>query len=250
MRKTKKNKMTGYYITTGILIILIALSLWVTFLFRVKEIEIIGESRYSREEILFFLDIYPKDNMNTLNYKKISQKALKALPELETISFKKGSFGTLKVTIEESTAKFAVFFNENYLLVTENWKMYRTETAKPVGLPIVTGYEPRSMTAGSTLDTASSLRAQTLKTVIAALDGKDGFNKINLRDEYNVELEYDGRITCNIGAAEDLDYKIAYILTVIGKIPDTDEGILTLRGTNSASYITKNDWESYLELLK
>ena len=209
-----------------------AMSVGATVFFRVEEIEVSGNSRYSSEEIVAVTGIQAGDNLFHMNKFAIRDRVLEEMPYVESILIRRKLPSAIAVTVEEWGAVARVTPNPD-------WVAPEPEQGKEdVVLPEATQQTWLISVGGKLLEAAGEGDGPMLLSGLTALDAREGtqiavpeeeqerlsavlalleeLESRNMTAEVSrmdvssttVVLEYRGRYDVKLPLVSDLSYKL------------------------------------------
>ena len=134
-------------------------------------------------------------------------------------------------------------------MLSASGKILETKNPAPTGdIPVIKGFELKSLSQGDKLASEDSFKADILKELLNDLHDLKfkNIDSIDLTTRSDIKLMYDGRLEIKLGSSVDMEYKLTYLKAVIDKsITDDYEGTLIYNGADSGiSAIPKSQDES------
>jgi cell division protein FtsQ len=253
LRTTRKPKKmpSGYYLLVGLLTSGLLLSLMMTFLLNLTEIELVGESKYTYDEIVAASGFKVGDNLVRLDTEEAEMRIKNTLPYIEVAEIRRSFPDSVVIEVAAGKASANIEYGNGYLLTNVTGKILGISEEPEYGLPIVKGLLPIDFTPGSMLATQDTQKCRIYLALCDELS-KQGITKIteiDITDKYNITLNYENRITIELGNWSDIPYKLRYSTKTITQnldiSDDTRYGYLIIRGTNGVAFVSKKDMEEY-----
>ncbi len=204
-KRRDRARFSGLYtVLSGVLILAAVVVACVVF-FRVDDVVIQGNARYSDQEILEIIGVKEGDNLFGINRSGLARKLQLELPYIQEATIKPLLPDTLSITLTEATAAAAIPQGETWWLIDVRGKLLE-ETDSPSGCATVTGITPLAPVVGTSLagGEAQAGRVKTLRELLAALEENgllDKVDSLDLSEEFHVTFVYDGRFTVRLGSA-------------------------------------------------
>ncbi len=218
-RKKEKIKKQRLYVITIILVALaICILLAFNVFFNIQNVEISGSTNYTSEEIFLASKITVGDNMLRENTDECSKNITSELIYIETAEVKKSYPCTIKIRVSSSVPTANVQTNSGYLLISQGGKVLETLRNPKSGLMNIIGSDPdASLRQGDRFISIDEKKTENLYALLEAFDENDmtGVTDINITDITNVSFVYDSRITVEMGATGDLDYKLKFVNEIL-----------------------------------
>ena len=203
VRRKKRKRNAILYIMIVLLLVGIALISSVTIFFNIINIEVIGDSRYSKDKIESASGILEGQNMFRLDKFEIEQSMVKQLPYLKTVSIKRKFPDTLEIHVEDTTRRGGKN-GGGYVLIDTDSKMLELVAQLPE--TTVGGhrrglgkYEP-----GETAEFGNESAAELIRQLVTepASAGIFDGTTINVTKRHDLSIVYNSVIQCKLGDAE------------------------------------------------
>lgn len=226
-----------------IIILLIGISLSLTILFKIENIEVNGYTKYSNEEIVSSSLIVDGSNLFMLNTKKVSDAIKKALPYIDDAKIIKKIPNSVIIKVSQTKPTYAFQIEESYLLINEKEKILDVVSdIQDRSLCIVKGVDIGTFQPGENIIFEDKETGNALRTIINAISAyKMMVNEVDLSDFSKISFVYENRIKVNLGISEKLDYKLKTASHILKeKIENSERGTLDLSLIldNEHSYFT------------
>lgn len=242
-KRRQRRNLSLYYATAFIIILIVGIVLSLTVLFTVSEINVEGDSVYTSDEIISASGVNVGANLIRLNTSKAEKTLLKQKVYLDTAEVRRVFPDKVLISVTPSVVFANVKTSGGYLIISEKGKILGTATAPTNGIPVVVGFETVNTEPGDFLLCEDTEKQQMFDNLCAAMVKNEtvkGITEINVTDRYNISLEYDDRITIELGSQNELEYKLNYsYMLVTEKISIKKTGVLYMRGSNTkeASFV-------------
>lgn len=227
-------------LVSAVLIILSVL-FGISIFFKIDEITVGGNSRYSNEAIIAATGLEVGDNLYWFNKNRIIDKLLAEFSYIDGVLIRRGVPDTVMITITESEPLAYIRSAGSYWLVNAELKLLEKVSSPGEAMEIV-GLELLEPEAGSQVAVAEedSLKLSQLRQLLRALSGYAFFVQVNQVDVSIVSspsFRYDNRLTVNIGDTSDIDYKMKYFNVILGEIGLDEAGTVLFTETGVARFI-------------
>ncbi len=205
-------------------------------LFRVSTFEVSGNVRYSLEEIADASGLTEGDILMGVNKTSTASRLLVQLPYLEEVVIYKELPGTVRFEVKECTAVGIAEseFGTYWTLNRESKLLEEVEEPDEDGesaYPVIKGVQVSLPTAGDDALFADEYRGELVMALLAAVDDVDlhgEIREVNVEDDQDVYVVYDGRIEVHLGDGNQAEYKLQYLLAVLPKLAEDASGLLDL----------------------
>lgn len=239
--KRKKNY-TPLLTTLGLvaalaLLLTLSLSVW----FPIKNCTIEGESRYTPEQLAAALGLAEnRQNLFTADLKALEAKLCKALPYIESAELRRNPPGTLRLTLRESQAAFAVQQDKAWWLLDANGKILEQAAKAPKGALPLTGATLAAPKLGLAAKWGKNKREYAFQPLLRLLEEmklRKEITEVRLGVDPTPELMYQDRIriifgpmpkNSSLSVEEVLRRKLDSAVKIIAKERPNQKGIVDL----------------------
>ena len=211
-KKRRRGRHPGLYKALSAALILAAVVAACLIFFRVSQIEVVGNSRYTAEEIIDVAGVKTGNNLIAVRAARVSRELQGNLPYIRTVSVRRQLPGTLTIVVTESRAVAAVNREGGWWLMDKDGKLLE-QVEGPGDCPVVTGLTPLAPAVGTYLSAGVEKEEQVewLRQLLTALEENglaDRLDSVDLSEDYMVRFGLDGRFTVQISPA--LEKGMAY----------------------------------------
>lgn len=242
-RKRSRGRFAFLYKLLVFAAICTAITLALTLFFRIRTINVSGNSRYDRDTIIAAAQVKEGDNLFLLNKYDAAARIRKALPYVETVQFRRTLPDTLSIVVTECTSPAAVVQDgQAYLLCDRGIIVDQTTPSEAEGLPTVQGLTLIDPAVGSEAVAAEGqeLSLEQLLTLLGALDERDltaDVQSIDLSDPSQLSLRCLDRFDVCFPRDADYGYKLDYLLAVVEKLEVNEKGTINMMQDGKARFI-------------
>ena len=242
-RKRRRGSFAFLYKLLAFVLICGAIGLALAMFFKVEDIEVNGNSRYSKEQIVAAAEVKPGDNLFLLNKYDAAARIRKTLPYVETVQFRRTLPDTLSIVVTECTSPAAVIQDgQAYLLCDKGIIVDQMSPAAAKKLPQVEGLTLIDPVVGSEAATADdqTLALEQLLELLQALDDRSlagDVQSIDLTDPSQITLRYLDRFDVCFPRSTDYGYKLDYLLAVVEKLEVNEKGTVNMMQDGKARFI-------------
>ena len=106
--KRRRGSLSFLYKLLAFVLICTAISLALTLFFRIRSIEVSGNDRYTRQEIIDAAGVSEGDNMFLMNKYSAAERIRRALPYIETVQFRRSLPDGLSIIVTECADPAAI----------------------------------------------------------------------------------------------------------------------------------------------
>ncbi|HWP50367.1 MAG TPA: FtsQ-type POTRA domain-containing protein [Clostridia bacterium] len=228
-RKRSKKKYTLYYLLALVLMLSVGVALSLTVFFKIENIQVVGDTRYAKDELIDVAGIRLGDNLFRVSKKSAAEKLIAGYPYIAQIRLQRVLPNSLLLHVTEAQPKAAVETGQAYMLLDERARVLETDLPTcPEGYFRVIGFSS-GLSPGDYLPEQDGDRLGVLLKIqdSIAANGLSKIKLIDLSDTADIWLLYDGRVAVELGSRSDIDYKIRAAKSVID-LSVTDKTVGTL----------------------
>ncbi len=243
-RRRRRGRLSFLWKPFAALIIIAATVAAVTLFFRMDHIAVVGNERYTEEQVLDASGLELGSNLYFINKYDVKEAIFAQLPYVEEIRINRKLPDTLLIEVRECAAAAGVQDGRSVWLISGRGKLLEKTDTTPVGCPLITGATLTEPTAGSYADFGedTAYRAETVLTLLREAEERNMLGKIGwirLSDETALTMDYLGRFTVRMPWTADIGYKLESLATVVNYLENNETGRINLMTDGKASFIPK-----------
>ena len=217
-KKKKLNKVVLTIVTIIVLLVIISIFALMAPIFNITSIEVQGNNKINKEEIISLSNLKKGDNIFRFNNSIISN--IKENTYIETVEIKRNLPGTVIISVKERTVKYQINIINGYTYIDKNGYILEQSSTKSE-VPVIVGLK----TTEDGLLNQERLQEEDLETlndISKILDAAKTIGKDNLITEINVENEHDYVLyleienkRIHIGDTSNLTNKMLYVQRIL-----------------------------------
>lgn len=204
-----------------LIIVIIGVSIYVALspLFNIKEINVTGNSKLSKEEIISLSELKTDENTFKVSKKNIKNK-VKANAYIENVKIRRKLPDKVEIIVVERVATYMIPFANSYIYINNQGYMLEI-TSQKAEMPAIVGistpeeelHEGQRLTSedlvklGEVLQIMESANANELVDLITKID-------ISNRQDYILTLEKEKK-AIHLGDVSNLSTKMAYVKKIL-----------------------------------
>lgn len=240
-RRRRRRRGSGVFLTLLCIVLILAAVLGaMTIFFKVRTITVIGDSRYSDEEIVAASGITSGQNMFMLNKFAAISRIFAECPYLDEIVMRRRLPDEMEITVTECVPVAAIQVGDSYYVIDTKCKLLELTDAQGASqYCLVTGAELTDPEVGKTAVFTQEEKQKPLQTILNTAQNNAILNeirKIDLEKIFEIKLEYAGRFTVQLGTVEDLEKKIRFLGVCIGDLGPEERGIIDVSDPQTARF--------------
>lgn len=220
-----------------------AMTMGATVFFQLEQVEVLGNVRYTAQEVETASGLQAGDNLFRLNKSGVSGDIREKLPYVEGVNIVRRLPNTIVITVNECGAVAQLEPTEAELMegqqaAQEKWLISIAgkllETAAPGNeAMVVSGLSALSPRAGTMLAVpeAQQEKRSALLEILHVLESRGSLERvseIDLTSATQIVLRYDGRFWVKLPLVCDFSYKINALETVIAQREVYEKGTMDL----------------------
>ena len=239
-------------VVTVLLVAAVGVVLSLTVFFKIKSIDVYGESAYSSKEIIKVANVKLESNLVRLDGEHIAEKIEKELPYIEDVKIKKRLPTTLEFNVTAAKIAGYIQADKSYYIVSRDGKILEKCADKPQKMAQIDGITLEKPEISGHVEQNN---INYVKKIYEAF-GEGMSSKItslSVGDRINLSFVYDNRITVKLGSEADLSKKLKFVVLTLAdssKVSDDDMGTIYAGNAKKISFLRKGSYSEYLEGLQ
>lgn len=231
-KRRRRRFLLLFYIFLFLTVIVGAVVVSLTVLFKIETIEVAGTSRYPAQAIVQAGGIQKGENLFLAHTGSAAAAIQQKLPYIGKAKVSRRLPAKIVIEVTEEVISGAIEYKGKYAVVSANGKVLELAQKMPENCTAIKGLSLSKAEVGKAVVYADASQKETFQSLSAAISGNK-FEKITEMDfsnPYKIQVVYDGRIIMNLGLSSDLDYKLRFAKSIFdaGKIKDNERGTLNL----------------------
>ncbi len=199
--------------------------------FRVEEVEVTGNRRYTAQEIVDITGVREGDNLFGVNKNEIYERILQGLPYVDSVNCRRSLPNRLIITVTESEATAFIRHEGSCWLMNSATKIL--ERLPECDLAEITGVTALQPSAGTFLETGqeTDAKAEDLASLMTALEAHgliQGADYIDLSSGVRIEMGYENRLLVYFPYASDYDYDARAFRAAVDYLQPDEESVVDL----------------------
>jgi cell division septal protein FtsQ len=216
----RKSKSAAVYVPVAAIFILLLGVLGTSVFLRILEIEVIGESKYSKEEIITASGIAQGVNRLRVKAREIPQKISSELPYINSVEVKYHIPDKVQIIVSESSALAMIECEGGIALIDAKGRVLEYLIKAPGGLIEIRGFTPAVATVGAimTVTAANETKFNYMKEILNAMVEENIADEVALLDVSNIShinFIYQGTFTVAINTMENLRHKLSILPDIV-----------------------------------
>lgn len=240
-KRIREQKMRRIAFFSFLALVAVLIVMFLTPLFNIKNVEIVGNSRISNEEVVNTIGEIAGKNLFAYRKGKIKSR-LNALPYTDKVTVRKKAFPpTIIIDIKECVPAFQAEYAGAYAVVDKYGKVLEQTADKLEGVPVMEGV---SITSAKTGEAVAFKDSETQKIIMSCIENMEksgiieGTTVISFADMTNITFNYQNRLDVICGTHIDFQRKLALFKEAVNsnKLTENSRGTINLSTTGKAIY--------------
>ena len=239
-RRRRRGSLGFLYKVLSMLVICAAIVAALTLFFRVDEIVVTGQQRYTQQEIVAATGMERGDNLFLMNKFDVAQRIVNDLPYIKETRINRKLPDTLLIDVEECGTPLAVMQDGSAWLVSPGSEargrlkiVEQTEVSAAAEYGVIDGCQLLAPAVGTSLALATEYAAQqsSLRDLLFALEDAgmlDQVDAVHLGDLSVLTMDYAERFAVELPYGADYGYKLRALKFVIENLETNQTGTIEL----------------------
>ncbi len=234
--RRRRGRFGFLYKALSLVLILAAIVAGCIVFFRVNDVAVSGESKYTAQEIIDVTGVQQGDNLLLLPRNQIVKRILTQLPYVSNVNLRLSLPDTLLISVTECAPAALVQGGEGWWIIDARGKLLEQVSAPTVrpDLAKVTGITALLPTAGTKLAVAEEeqTKLSSLTRLLTAMENRAMLGRVGAIDmtaAARLTFLYDGRITVKLPLVDEkVEAKLEGLERAMESIQDNERGTLDL----------------------
>lgn len=247
-RRRRRGSFGFLYKLLSMLIICGAIVAALTLFFRVETILVVGQQRYTEQQVRDATGIQTGDNLYLMNKNDVATHIVETLPYIESIRINRKLPDTLLVEVTECGTPMALMQDGSAWLISPNGKIVdhmESELATDYGM--ISGCRVPAPTVGTPLElvTEEQSKESSLLSLLKELEAAgmlEDVQGIRMEELDYLAMDYMDRFTVRLPYEADYAYKLRFLRAVIEdeKIQDNMSGTFDMCAEDGRTNFIQN----------
>lgn len=233
-RRRRRGRFTFFYKLLTMLVVCGVVVTALTLFFKLGEVRISGNTRYTQEEIRLSSGLEMGENLFLMNKYAVANRLLNALPYIEEVRINRLLPDTMLIDVSECDHTYAVVQGGTAWLMSDSGKI--VDSCKPSeaeGSPRIEGCELLAPAVGAQMALSAQLqsRQESLLNLLSALEEAEAVEKvttISLESPSELVIDYVGRFDAVMPYEADYGYMLTYLERVVSALETNETGTIDL----------------------
>ena len=226
-------------------VVIVAIIFVMSVFFRVSDIQVVGNSHYTDEEIIRAIDIEEGDNLFFFDRFAAISRVFAKLPYIEEVTVVRKLPNKVTIEVAESTALAYIRLGDEKWTMDHNCKVLGKAADNETGQLIqVNGISPGTLLIGERLTTAEGETAvvEQLAEMLYQIQERglaSRISTVDITEPGDAQLSCSGRFTVKLGGSDSIEHKFGMLVSVLGKLGSGDVGLIDLSDGKTAHFMSE-----------
>ena len=212
-----------------------------SYFFRIKNIKINENDKYSYDDILEASGISVGEELYGVNVKKAENNIKETLAYTKSVNITRIPPSTLNIEIETEKGFFGIAAAGDYYVISQNFKIMDKTAQLPEGIITVETDEIKKCYLGEKIEFSDDDIYDFLKDITELFAGDDSgklsaIKNIDITNKFKVAMNYQDRFLVKFGIFENLTPKILNVFEIINELSADDKGIIDMTDGKTVSF--------------
>lgn len=249
LRKKHRKKIVRHinYILLSFLMCVIFTIICMALFLKIETIQVIGNERYSAEDIKNISGIAVGQNMYSINKKDAISLITEKYPYINGVVIRRTLPSTLTFRITEDAPKYYTELCGEYFVLAENLRVLERTAQDPhvINDSLIKLHLSGISKAvvGESLEFKKTLTFDYISDFIEVLEKNEIISKvseIDVSNKYNIYVHYQGRFKIYLGDTTDADMKLTFARLMIETFEEDKRGTVDAHDISVGSVILEN----------
>lgn len=223
--------------------ILAALVSAAVIFFKIGSVEVVGETRYSDEDIIEASGVQLGQSMFLFNKFAAISSIFSACPYIDEIQMKRTLPDLIQIYVTPCTPVVCMYSQDAWYILDIKGKILEKIGSDQLGeLPVVTGGQLETPEVGKYAVFFEEESSKALFSVLNTAKNSDileDIGDIDITKVYDVKFEYLGRFTVEIGSFDDIERKFKFMNAVVASLGENETGVIDV-SDGQTGYFTQS----------
>jgi cell division septal protein FtsQ len=231
-RRRRRRALLVFYLFLFFTVVTAAAVVSLTVLFKIDTIQVTGTSRYTQEQIISACGIKKGENLFLAKTKQAESGIQTRLPYIGAVKVRRRFPAQITIQVTEARVLGAMALSGKYAVIGDNLRILEIVDKLPQNDTLIQGVALKNPKAGDKAEFTDKSVQSSLTDLENALKSNSmkKIKSIRFSSDSKILLDYDGRVTINLGLPSALDYKIRFAKKLFASdmIKSTEKGTLNL----------------------
>jgi cell division septal protein FtsQ len=240
-RRRRKRKKYGRLVKpVRYLIAIAAVLIGVGVFFKISDIQVEGNKKYSDAEILSAASLQEGKSLFFAERGAAEKRIYSELPYIDEVDIRIKAPDTIIINVRESSVAASLKYEDGYIKLSRSCKVL--DISNQAGTLMITGLTPVKPAIGTMLkvEDADSAKLSYLSQLLTLLDEKGMISDVNSIDVSNVTdmtFKYQDRLFVHLSGYNLVEYKLEFFSGILEQIGPDVKGLVDLTKDREGHFI-------------
>jgi len=240
--RRSRGRFRALYQLLAVVAAVAAISIGCIVFFRVQNVTVSGNARYTADEITEVSGIKTGDYLVLLDRGKIAHNLRSGLPYIESVAIRRALPDSVLITVEESKSAATIQIGESWWLINRSGKLLES-LPEPGSYAVLIGFSPLSPVAGemTLLPEDQSIRWDYAKDFLRVLEEQglsEGLLELDCSTAGTFTARYNGNFTLIFPSTGNfIEYLTLFDLAVREELKENETGIFDFTHYENTGYV-------------
>ncbi len=239
----RKAKLFLFYFSILLLIVGVGIFISFTVLFKIETINVEGDTRYDKSEIIALSGIKKGENLLLSKAKRGEYEIETKMPYIGNATISKKIPNTITITVSETSPEGQIESEDGYVVVNLEGKVIDILPDPLENVCVIKVNSIKKPSIGNKIEFDSEENKALFGSLLNEVKncGIGNIKVIDLSNPMHIFMDYDNRIKVELGSPENIDYKLRTAAIVLkDELQPSDKGKLdvSLSVQNNKTYFT------------
>lgn len=249
-KRRRSMRLRAVAIVTVLVVLIVGLALTFTVFFKVKSIDVYGESRYSTQQVIKAANISLDSNLIRLDSELISARIEKALPYIAEAKIKKRLPTTVDIVVTEAQVAGYIEADNGSFLMSVDGKILEEIKEPSNKLCKIHGIKVKEAKISEKIVTEGD-ELRYINDIFSALGRgiSSEITSVDVSDKINLSVVYADRVEIKFGSEAELSKKARFVTQILlnpEEVNQDDMGVIYASNPKKISFLRKGSYKEYL----
>ncbi len=230
-KRHKKVFRTINYILLALVLCFIFVAVCMAIFLKIEKIEVKGNERYTKEQILDVSGIEVGQNLYAINKKTARSYITTEYPYINEVVIRRNLPSTLVFKISEEAPKYYTEICGEYFVLSETLRIlertYENPCTEENPLILLLMNDVKSVVVGEEIEFDKELTFEYINNFIQSInahEAADSITEIDLSRKYNIYVNYQNRFRIYLGDSTETEMKLKFAKLMIDTFEESKTG--------------------------
>lgn len=236
----KHTRRTVFYVILFLSVTVVFLGVCFAVFLNVSEITVVGNEKYSAEEIISYVPIEPGENIYLFDAEATEELIKQKLPFVGDIEIERDLPSTIVLNVTEEKPIFAIdLAGSTFILSSELKVLEKTNVkAEQTGLAVLRTPSVQKCMVGEIVEFVDERTYDAIVELYDSLEAEyinEKLRSVDAESRFDIYINYDNRFDVYVGDTVNINLKIRFLVGIIDKLGEKTKGTIDISEANEAA---------------